>query len=56
MRPGAINGHFHPDACAPVLDDDDDRIANDPKGQAFLKTLVVDTKEYSIIAVRPLRL
>jgi hypothetical protein len=27
MRPGAINGHFHRDACAPLLDDEDDRIA-----------------------------
>jgi hypothetical protein len=26
------------------------------KGQAFLKTLLADTKEYAIIAVRPLHL
>jgi len=29
---------------------------NDPQGQALLKTLLADTKEYAIIAIRPLRL
>jgi hypothetical protein len=29
--------------------------ANDPQGRAFLETLLPDTEEYAIVAIRPLR-